>query len=54
MMDLSGRLGVGLTNDLRKYLWIPLLHKRTSRGTFAPILEKTRKKLEKRMLEFSG
>lgn len=38
-------MGVGLTGDLGKYMGIPLLHKRASNISFAPILEKTQKKL---------
>lgn len=56
-LALSQQMGVGLTGDLGKYLGIPLLHKRASNVTFAPILEKTQKKLsswKKNFLSLAG
>ena len=44
-LALSARLGVSLTGDLGKYLGIPLLHKRATCVTFAPLLERTSSRL---------
>lgn len=43
--ELSQKLGIGLTGDLGKYLGVPVLHKRITKGTFKSIVLKTRKKL---------
>ncbi|KAG5529761.1 hypothetical protein RHGRI_030220 [Rhododendron griersonianum] len=42
---LSAASGISLTNDLGKYLGIPLLHKRVSKDHFNHILEKIQKRL---------
>lgn len=42
---LSNFCGIGLTNDLGKYLGVPLLHKRTNRDHFKHIIEKTHNRL---------
>ena len=44
-MDLSRRMGVRLTADLGKYLGVPLIHQRPSYLLYAPLVEKTRKRL---------
>lgn len=44
-LAMSSQMGVSLTGDLGKYLGIPLLHKRATSATFAPILEKTSRRL---------
>lgn len=42
---LSNFCGIALTNDLGKYLGVPLLHKRTNRSHFKHIIEKVQCKL---------
>lgn len=44
-LSLSQRMGVGLTADLGKYLGVNLFHQRVYKTSFAPILEKTKRKL---------
>lgn len=44
-ISLSHTMGIGLTGDLGKYLGIPLLHKKASYLTFAPVIEKTKNRL---------
>ncbi|KAK4257184.1 hypothetical protein QN277_006806 [Acacia crassicarpa] len=44
-MELSQLLGIGLTSDLGKYLGVPVIHKRVTRTTYYPIVQKTKKKL---------
>ncbi|KAI9118931.1 hypothetical protein K1719_009606 [Acacia pycnantha] len=38
-------MGVGLIGDLGKYLGVPIIHKRASYMTFAPLIENTKKRL---------
>lgn len=44
-IDMSNLMGVSLTGDLGKYLGIPLLHRRASAATFAPLMEKASRRL---------
>ena len=44
-LALSRHMGITLTGDLGKYLGIPLLHQRASYITYAPLIEKTKKRL---------
>lgn len=43
--SLSQALGVNITNDLGKYLGVPMLHQRVSKHPFSFILDKLKKKL---------
>lgn len=55
--DLSRTLGIEKTQDLGNYLGAPLLHQRTTRNTYAYVLEKMRKKLsvwKANTLSFAG
>lgn len=38
-------LGIALSADLGKYLGVPLIHKRVTKATFAPVVDKVRKRL---------
>ena len=56
-VEMSQRMGVKLTGDLGKYLGIPLLHKKLTLATCAPLLSKTQKRLsgwKSKMLNISG
>ncbi|KAI9122784.1 hypothetical protein K1719_005673 [Acacia pycnantha] len=43
--ELSQILGIGLTPELGKYLGVPILHKRATKLTFAPLIQKVGRKL---------
>ncbi|KAL7218975.1 hypothetical protein ACSBR2_012110 [Camellia fascicularis] len=43
--DLSAKCGIPLTSDLGKYLGVPLMHGRVTRGHFNHIIEKMQKNL---------
>lgn len=54
---LSNSLGIAKTNDLGRYLGVPLLHHRASKSTYSFILEKMRGKLsswKSASLSFAG
>lgn len=55
--ELSGSLGVVVTDDLGKYLGVPLLHKRVNKDTYSYIVEKVSSKLSSwkaERLSFAG
>ena len=55
--QISDRTGVGLTDNLRKYLGMPLLHSKVNRNTYGEILEKIRTRLQGwkgRCLSYAG
>lgn len=43
--ELSGELGIAVTGDLGKYLAVPLLHRRVTRATYMPVMDKMEKKM---------
>ncbi|KAI9111538.1 hypothetical protein K1719_017228 [Acacia pycnantha] len=43
-LELSDDLGIGITEDLRKYLGVPLLHSRATKLTYFPIIQNARKR----------
>ncbi|KAI9112505.1 hypothetical protein K1719_016428 [Acacia pycnantha] len=44
-IDLSNKLGIGVTTNLGKYLGVPLIHSRVTNETFGHIIQKVKSRL---------
>ncbi|KAI9079653.1 hypothetical protein K1719_038274 [Acacia pycnantha] len=44
-MELSQSMGIGITADVGKYLGIPLFHRRVTKLTYYPLIDKVKKRL---------
>ena len=56
-MLIKGKFGIEVTDDLGKYLGVPLLHGRVTKSIFQPVVEQVKKRLvgwQKKMLSFAG